>query len=76
MDIGEIRVKYKDEWVLIEVVKCDEFGQPVEGNVIAHSRDRDDTYEAMTKTKSKYLYHTYTGKIPTKGYAVAFQLRL
>jgi len=76
MDIDEIKEQYKDEWVLIEIVKCDEFGQPVEGNVIAHSINRDDTYEAMTKTKAKRIYHIYTGKIPTKGYAVAFHLRL
>ena len=76
MDIDKIKERYKDEWVLVEVVKYDEIGQPVEGNVIAHSRNRDDTYEAMTKTKAKQLYHIYTGKIPIKGYAVAFQLRL
>ena len=76
MNIEEIKQKDKDEWLLIEVTKSDELGQPLEGNLIAHSKNRDDTYEAMTKTKAKHLYHTYTGKIPTKGYAVAFLLRI
>lgn len=72
MKIDEIKHKYKDEWVLVEVVKVDENGQLIEGNVIAHSRNRDDTYEAMKKTKAKDTAHFYTGKIPKKGYAVAF----
>lgn len=71
MNIDEIKEQYKDEWVLVEVTKRDSLGQPIEGNVITHSRNRDDTYEAMTK--AKHLYHIYTGKIPTKGYAVAFR---
>jgi len=72
MDVEEIKQKYKDEWVLVEVTKTDELGQPVEGNIIAHSRNRDDTYEAMKHTKAKDIAHFYTGEIPKKGYAVAF----
>jgi len=76
VDIGEIGERYKDEWVLVEMLKEDENGNPVEVRLIEHSKNRDDTYEAMTKTKAKRIYHIYTGKIPTKGYAVAFHLRL
>jgi len=38
MKIDEIKKKYKDEWVLIKVLKVDEFGTPVEGEV--RSRER------------------------------------
>lgn len=72
MKIEEIKKKYKDEWVLVMVTKPDELGRPVEGNVIAHSRNRDDTYRAMKQTRVKDFAHFYTGKIPKKGYAVAF----
>ena len=72
MNTEEIKKKYKDEWVLIEVTKVNELEQPVKGNVIAHSRNRDDTYEAMKQTKAKDIAHFYTGEIPKKGYAVAF----
>lgn len=72
MKIKEIKKKYKDEWVLIEVTKSDELGQPLEGNVITHSRNRDDTYAAMKQTKTKDFAHFYTGEIPEESYAVAF----
>ena len=72
MKIKEIEKKYRDEWVLAEVLKEDKSGEPTEVKVIAHSRNRDDTYAAMRRGKGKYTYHFYTGKIPKKGYAVAF----
>lgn len=72
MNIEEIKKKHKDEWVLVEVTKCDELGQPIEGKVIAHSKNRDDTYKAMKKFAEKRTYHFYTGEIPKEGYAVAF----
>ena len=72
--IEEIKRKFKNEWVLVEVLEKDELNQPTRGRVIAHSRNRDDTYDAMTKTKAKHLYHFYTGEIPKKGYAVAFEV--
>lgn len=72
MDVREIIERYKDEWVLIEVIKVDELGRPLEGNIIAHSKNRDETYEAMKHAKAKDIAHFYTGKIPKKGYVVAF----
>jgi len=72
MKIEEIKRKYRDEWVLAEVIEEDESGQPTEVKLIAHSKSRDDTYEAMRKTKAKDIAHFYTVEIPKKGYAVAF----
>jgi len=72
MKIEEIKEKYKNEWVLVEVTKTDEIGRPVEGNLIAHSNNRDDTYAAMRQAKAKHIAHFYTGEIPKKGYAVSF----
>lgn len=72
MKIEELKKQYKDEWVLVEVINEDEVGQPTEIVLISHSKNRDDTYDAMKKTKSKYLAHFYNGEIPKKGYAVAF----
>jgi len=72
MKMKEVEKEYKDEWVLAEVLKEDEAGEPTELKVITHSKNRDDTYDAMEKVKGKYSYHFYTGKIPDKGYAVVF----
>ncbi len=76
MKVKEIEKKYWDEWVLAEVLKEDELGEPTEVRVIVHSKNRDDTYAAMRKAKGKYTYHFYTGKIPKKGYAVAFYVEI
>ena len=76
MKLKEIEEKYRDEWVLAEVLKEDESGEPTELKVIAHSKNRDDTYDAMKQVKGKYSYHFYTGKIPKEGYAVAFYVKI
>jgi len=72
MRIEELKKKYKDEWVLVEILKEDELGNPIEVKVLAHSKARDDTYKALKDAKDKYTYHFYTGEIPKEGYAVAF----
>lgn len=71
MKIEEIKEKYKDEWVLIKVQKTDKLNRPIEGGLIAHSKSRDEIYSKMKETKG-HTYTLYTGKIPEKGYAVAF----
>jgi len=76
MKVKEVEKKYRNEWVLAEVLKEDESGEPIEMKVIAHSKNRDDTYDAMKQAKGKYTYHFYTGKIPQKGYAVAFYVKV
>ncbi len=72
MSIEQIKEKYKDEWVLVEVLEEDDLGRITRARIIAHSRNRDDTYDALKKTNVKHLAHFYTGEIPKKGYAVAF----
>ena len=73
MKIDDVEKKYKNKWVLVEVLKEDEKGEPIDVKVIEHSQNRDGTYQAMKKMKGKYSYHFYTGEIPRKGYAVAFR---
>ena len=70
--VGGIKRKYKNEWVLVEVIEEDELRQPIDVELIAHSKSRDEIYDALMKTKAKYTYQFYTGVIPKKGYAVAF----
>lgn len=71
MKIDELKKKYQDEWLLIRVTAVDSHDQPVEGELVAHSKNRDDIYDAQMKRRED-LYITYTGKMPEKGYAVAF----
>ena len=72
VNVEKIKKRYRDEWVLVEVIEEDELGQPIDVELIAHSKSRGDTYDAMRKTKAKDIAHFYTGEIPQKGYAVVF----
>jgi hypothetical protein len=71
MEIDKIRKKYKNEWLLIRVTVADEKDQPLEGEVLLHSKNRDEIYDAQKNLKD-YLYITYSGEMPKKGFAVAF----
>ena len=69
--VEEIKKKNREEWVLAEVIEEDEFGQPTEVELIAHSKARDEIYEKQREL-NKDIAIIYTGEIPKKGYAVAF----
>lgn len=71
MKIDHIKQKYKNEWVLIKVRKTDNLNRPVDGELVVHSKSRDEVYAKMKSIKG-HTYTLYTGKIPKKGYAVAF----
>ena len=71
MKIAELKKKYRDEWLLIRVTTVDRLDQPIEGDLLAQSKNRDEIYDAQLKQGAD-LYITYTGKMPEKGYAVAF----
>ncbi|MFO7991066.1 MAG: hypothetical protein R6U61_02085 [Thermoplasmata archaeon] len=69
--LEEIKKKYPDQWILVEVIEENEIGETVKGRVIYHSKARDDVYDAMKET-SKYTHVFFSGEIPKKGYAFAF----
>jgi len=71
MDIEELKRKYKDEWLLIRVTATDEQDRAIEGEVLFHSNNRDEIYEAQKHLQDD-LYITYSGELPKKGFAVAF----
>jgi len=73
MKISEVKKKYRNQWILARVTK-EKPGthEVVEVQMIAHSPSRDKTYEALGKTRARHITHFYNGRIPKKGYAVAF----
>jgi len=71
MDIELLKKKFTDEWLLIRVIAVNEQDQPTEGEIILHSKNRDEVYEAQKGLKED-LYITYSGELPKKGFAVAF----
>jgi len=71
MNIEKITKTYKDEWVLVEVLKEDKEGNPLDVKLIAHSKNRDDIYDKLKDTKGIDTAQFYTGEFPKK-YAAAF----
>jgi len=73
MKIEELKKQFENEWLLVEVLEEDNLNRPVEVRLIAHSKNRDEIYEGLDKVEdNKHVATLYTGKIPEKGYAVAF----
>jgi hypothetical protein len=72
MKLEKVRQMFKDEWVLLEVLEEDEIGQPVEVEIIGHSKSRDEIYSVLRRTKVKHVATLFAGEIPKEGYAVAF----
>jgi hypothetical protein len=64
MKMKEIRTRYPGEWVLIEYTRLDEDLKVIEGEVIAHSPNRDEIYRRLLKTKGKDVAIEYLGEVP------------
>ena len=64
MKWGHIKRAFKDEWVLIEIEKVDENFNVVEGEVLAHSKDKDEVYRKLLEMRPKEFSIEYTGVIP------------
>ena len=71
--ISTLRRRYPKEWLLLTHVTADELTRPVRGKLVAHSKNRDDIYARLRKTRGKSLGIEYTGEIP-KDLVVVFFL--
>lgn len=64
MKINEIKRKYKNVWVLAEVLKESKLNEPLEMKLILTSKDRNKIYERIAKLpRGKKVTTLYTGKI-------------
>ncbi len=60
----EIFKKYKDEWVLIECKEVNENFEVIEGEILYHSKDKDEVYKKLLEARPKDYAIEYTGKVP------------
>jgi len=67
----EILKQYAGQWVLIEYRELDEQLHVVEGEVIAHSPNKEEIYKRLLETTGKNIAIDYAGKFP-KDLAVMF----
>lgn len=73
MKIANLKKKFKNQWVLAEVLKEDTLNRVVEAKPIFHSKERNKVYAALSKVgKAKHVATIYTGDLPPKGMVYAF----
>jgi len=53
--IEEIRKRIKDEWLLIDVTKVNRYDEPLEGQLLAHTKDRDEIWQRFRENKGDLL---------------------
>lgn len=64
MRIEEIRRRFEHEWVLIEYSELDEELNVVEGEVVAHSPDKNEIYSKMRHFEGGNVAVEYIGEYP------------
>lgn len=70
--IEDIKKKFKNEWLLIEVTEFDKtISKSIRGKLLAHSVNRDEIYKKDISHKGFTLIDYSEDKLP-KGYAAAF----
>ncbi len=61
VNIQEEAAKYKDEWVLFEVIEADENDTPIRGRLLFHGGREEMNREDM-KVRGKHTYGFFTGE--------------
>lgn len=73
MKISELRKKYKNKWILAEVIKEGKFQKVIEAKPLVISDKRDEVYRSLGKLKKgAHVTTFYTGEVPPKGMSFSF----
>lgn len=73
MEISKVKKKYKNKWILAEVIKEGQFHKAIEIKPIVISDDRDKVYRSLAKLKKgAHVTTFYTGEVPAKGMSFTF----
>ena len=73
MKVSTLKKKFKNQWVLAEVLKEDELNRVIEVKPLVHSRDRAEIYDALSEVKkNKHVTTIFTGELPPKGMVYSF----
>ena len=64
MTIEEINTQFESEWVLVGNPQTDASLRVLGGQVLHHSKDRDEVYRTALNLRPKRSAVLYTGEIP------------
>ena len=64
--IEQVHIDYDGEWVYMINCQKGQYGSIAGGEVVLHSKNRDDVFEGMEKYRyeQSLTYFRYAGKIP------------
>jgi len=66
LSMAEIEARYPAEWVLIGAPETDQYKRVLNGQVLHHSKDRDEMYsQALTMALPDFVAIQFTGPPPT-----------
>jgi hypothetical protein len=60
----ELEARYSGEWVLLVNPVHNEVMEPIRGELVLHSKDRDEVYKEAHKRKAAHTAIFYVGKLP------------
>jgi hypothetical protein len=64
LTMKELEARYSGEWVLLVNPIHNEVMAPIRGELVFHSRDRDEVYKQAHRRKDAYTAIFYVGKLP------------
>ena len=64
MSVEEIQAQFESEWVLVGDPETTESLEVKSGNVLWHSKDRDEVYRKARELRPKHSAILYTGTMP------------
>ncbi len=64
LTVAEVMSRFDSEWVLLGDAKTDEKNQLVEGNLLWHSKDRDEVYRKAIELHPPRFATIFTGTLP------------
>jgi hypothetical protein len=77
MKITELKKKYKNKWILAEVIKETKQHAVIEMKPIIISDKRDKIYQSLVKLKKgAHVATFYTGEVPPKGISFTFHVSI
>lgn len=73
MKITELKKKYKNKWILAQVVKENKIHQILEVKPLVISDEREKVYKCLKEVKKgSHVATIYTGQSPPKGLVFTF----
>jgi hypothetical protein len=60
----EFEARYSGEWVLLVNPVHNDLMEPIRGELVFHSKDRDEVYKEAHKRKDAHTAIFYVGKLP------------